>query len=216
MADQSVPLPQPPDWVQDSKILSELRLYLRTWRAVTRAPWAFARRWAKREQEAMNPLTFFAFSVSAMVFLQAVAEWTWRAPAGPWTSQVLRTINGPLRLHVTLAQSLFLAALLHLTALRRSGYTLSVTVGALLFAVGGPGTLVNAVAIVVGRALIATQPDARLGLGLLGLQKMLLSSILIGATLGGAHGRRMAPVVAWSLLGYLLVAVVIAKVAGIS
>lgn len=121
--------PTPPDWVAESKLLQDALLYVRSLRAALNHPWAFASSWALGTEKPMNPLSFFSISLGLVLAARGLERWAFDG-----TETLIEKTSIPSYL-----LPIMLGYYLHRTMLRKSGAKLSITVGAVLFALGSWG-----------------------------------------------------------------------------
>jgi hypothetical protein len=126
-----------PDWMRDAS--TKIGNVVRGWAAqawtLTQSPQRFASEWATGKRAALNPLSFVAIGGVVALACERGGRWLTGLPAQQgWQGWLDGSLGQMLNVVV-------LGALMHLVLRRWSKTPFGTTLGAVLFAVGGPGVL---------------------------------------------------------------------------
>jgi hypothetical protein len=140
-----------PDWIREAARKYAFRI--RDWAAqtwmLTHSPRRFVSEWTNGTREALNPLRFLAVGTTLMVLAERGARWVIHlAPLAHegWTGWLRGSIADMLSATV-------MGALMHIPLRFRSGATFRSSLGAVIFATGGPGAVATALGWLVCVAL---------------------------------------------------------------
>ena len=192
----------PPDWVAEAARKYAYRI--RDWAAqswmLTHSPRRFAAEWAAGTREALNPLRFLAVGTTVTVLAERGARWIIHLPTPAhegWVGWLQGSLGQMLNLTVT-------GALMHVMLRRRSGAPFRSTLGAAVFAAGGPGTLsavvgwTTSVALFLQRGHVPLFEAKTAALPIPVLVSAVVDFVWTVATIAGVHRTRWwAPLLAF-------------------
>ena len=196
---ESLQAAAPADWVAESKILQEALLYLRTLRAAVNHPWRFSSEWASGERRVMNPLTFFSISIGLVFAARGFGRWLY----DDQTPQALLEGSAAPSYGFTVLLGLYL----HWVMLRRTGARLSLTVGALFFALGSWGTVASLMSWLArtGEPAVPATPSAVFEAAFIGRAafNILTKSAAVSVFIAGAHRKKISTSFLYALSFYV-------------
>jgi hypothetical protein len=137
-----------PRWMEGGlrQTRDELVLFVRTAWAITVRPTAFGRGWTRGTQPALNPLAFFATSLAVSGVLQHLIYRWLRVDESE--SSLLREILSNV---FPYAWYLLFALIVQLSLrMKKLRLPFAATLGVVLFAAGGPATLVRLFGVAIG------------------------------------------------------------------